>query len=404
MKTAGNAVLTPDDLLKMNDILVVLSADSVNTTMYRLDVTERGLRSDAILTSAEYFIGVDVNTGGIYNIPPGTKLTEALSKVVVPAGATLTIVDNNGGYVPFRRLNFDSTYVEVIVTQDIYFEVVAENGISRILYQLVPATTPADAYVTSEVYSVMQSDNLIRFVPRGTNFQAFLSNITPSLGATLKLVDKMGFERVLGNIREDDRVIVTSQNGLNTKVYFISFLPTQSIQSVTYLAYVLSNSYAVDQVDYTISGATSEMTGSTQVSEFISRIIPVTGATAVLVDVNGNVKTTGTLKRGDMLKVTSADQRITVYYQLVLDLTNVGLIGMEQIEIYPNPTSGILNIRGIQTGNRIQLYNATGSLILDRNASGSVEVLSVESVPPGMFIIVISNENRMIGRFKAVKY
>jgi hypothetical protein len=404
LKTTGDAVLNPDNLLKMNDVLVVVSADSVNTTMYRLDVTERGLRSDAILTSAEYFIGVDINTGGIYNIPPGTKLTEALAKVVVPAGASLTIVDDNGGYVPFRRLNFDSIYVDVIVTQNIYFEVVAEDGVSRILYQLVPATTPSDAYVTSEVYDVLQSDNLINYVPRGTNFQAFLANITPSLGATLKLVDKMGFERVLGNIREDDRVIVTSENGQNTKVYFVSFLPTQTIPSVTYLAYVLSNAYAVDQVDYAISGATSEMTGSTQVSEFISRIIPVTGATAVLVDVNGIVKTSGTLKRGDMLKVTSADQRITVYYRLELDLTNAGLIGLEQIEIYPNPTSGVLNISGIQTGNRIQLYNSTGSLILDRNAAGSVEVLSVDNVPAGLFIIVISNGNQMIGRFKAIKY
>jgi hypothetical protein len=404
VKTTGDAVLNPENLLKMNDVLVVISADSVNTTIYRLDVTERGLSSNAILTSTEYFIGVEVSSGGIYNIPAGTKLTEAVSRVVVPARATLTVVDANGGYVPFKRLNFDTTYVDVMVTQNIYFDVVAEDGITRILYQLVPVTSASDAYLTSDVYSVSQISNLIQNVPRGTNFQAFLTNITPSMGASLKLVDKMGFERVYGNIREDDKVVVTSSNGLITKVYFVSFLPTATHLSATYLAYVLSNIYAVDQVDYVISGASSNLTGSTSVTEFYAGIIPVAGANAVLVDVNGNVKTSGSLKRGDVLKVTSADQKIVVFYRLELDLTSAGTIGLEQIVIYPNPTSGVLNISGIQTGNRIQVYNATGAIILDRNASGNFEVLSLENVPSGMFYIIISNENKMTGRFKAIKY
>ncbi len=404
LKTTGDIVLALDAPVRMNDKLFVISADSINTTIYRLDVTERGLDFNAILTSTEYFIGVEVSTGGIYNIPVGTKLTEAVSKVVVPARATLTVVDANGGYVPFKRLNFDTTYVDVIVTQNIYFEVVAEDGITRILYQLVPQTSASDAYLTSDVYSVSQDSNLIQNVPRGTNFQAFLTNITPAMGASLKLVDKMGFERVYGNIREDDKVVVTSSNGQTTKVYFVSFLPTETLPSVTYLAYVLSNAYAIDQVDYVISGASSNLTGSTSVTEFYAGIIAVAGANAEIVDVNGNVKTSGSLKRGDVLKVTSGDQKIIVFYRLALDLTSAGKIGLEQIVIYPNPTSGVLNISGIQTGNRIQLYSSTGALILVRNASANIEVLSLDNVPSGMFYIVVSNENKMIGRFKAIKY
>jgi hypothetical protein len=115
------------------------------------------------------------------------------------------------------------------------------------------------------------------------------------------------------------------------------------------------------------------------------------------------VKTSGDLNQGDVLKVTSADQKINVIYQLNLNITSAIDLGLEQIEIYPNPTTGVLNISGIQTGNRIQLYNATGSLILERNATGNFEVLSLDKVPSGMFFIVISNENKMLGRFKAIK-
>ena len=119
-------------------------------------------------------------------------------------------------------MNFDTAYVSVTVNPDIFFEVVAEDNVTRMVYQLQPNTSESDAFILSDIYEVSQLDNLIHFVPRGTNFQAFLSNIIPSLGASLKLVDKMGFERIYGNIREDDKVVVTSADGKNTRIYFIS--------------------------------------------------------------------------------------------------------------------------------------------------------------------------------------
>ncbi len=414
VKTTGDAVLANDAQISMNDKLVVLSADSTNTTIYRLDVTEKGLSSDAVLTSTRWKITIEVSpksagettadgAGTVSGFDYGTNIKTIVDNIKVPAGASLTIVDETGSYVPFKTLNFDTAYVNVTVNSNIYLDVVAEDGLTRIVYQLKPSTSQNDAFILSDVYSVAQLNNLIQYVPRGTNFSAFLSNITASLGASLKLVDKMGFERTQGNIREDDKVVVTSANGLVKRVYFISFLPTAAIPATTYLAYVQSVSYAVDQVSYVITGGSSNLTGSTMVSEFYSRIVPAAGATAVVIDAKGTEKTTGDLNQGDVLKVTSADKKINVIYQLDLDITSAGKIGLEQIEIYPNPASDILNISGIQTGNRIQLFNATGSLILDRTARGNFEVISLDKVSSGMFFIVISNENKMLGRFKAIK-
>lgn len=410
---ADNSELAMDALLSINDKLIVKSADGKNTTVYRLDVTETGLSSDAYITSTRWSVSVEIapksasdenaGEGSITGFEYGTSIKTIISNIQIPAGATLTVVDSKGAYVPYKTLNFDTAYVNVTVNPNVYFDVLAQDGITRIVYQLKPSTAEGDAFILSDVYTVSQLENLIQYVPRGTNFQAFLANITPSLGASLKLVDKMGFQRTQGNIREDDKVVVTSSNGLVTKVYFISFLATQSIPSTTYLAYVLSKSYAVDQVNYIISGASSHLTGTTLISEFYSRITPSMGATAVVVDSNGNEKASGDLNQGDMLKVTSADKKINVMYQLDLDVTSAGTIGMDQIEIYPNPTNGLLNISGLETGSHIRLYNATGSLIHEQLANNKFEVLSVEKIPSGMFLIVVSKENKLLGRFKAIK-
>jgi hypothetical protein len=407
---SGDSELGSDDIINMNDVLVVLSADSTNTSQYRLDVTEEGLSSNAVLTSTLYDIEIvsqpksaaeesDAGSGIISGFDYGTQLQTILNNITVPMGANLDVIDSKGAYVSLKKLNFDTAYVNVTVNPDTYFEVTAENGVTKIIYQLQPNASDNDAFILSDVYNVSQSQNLVEFVPRGTNVNTFMSNIIPSLGASVKLVDKMGLERTEGTLYQDDKVVVVSPNGLVTKVYHLSMLRTQYILSTTYLAYVLSNEYAVDQVDYIIEGATT----TTSINDFYARITPSMGATAVVVDANGNAKTTGTLVNGDMLKVTSADGHIEVMYELKVVAVSSNLTSGTQIEIYPNPTTGRLNVRGVEAGNRIQIYNSNGAVIRDMKVRSNVEVLSIDDQPAGMYLIVISNDNTLLGRYKAVK-
>ncbi len=322
----------------------------------------------------------------------------------VPAGAMLTVIDGNGSYVPYTTLNFDTTYVSVTVNPGIYFDVVAEDNVTRMVYQLQPNTSENDAFILSDVYEVSQMDNLIYFVPRGTNFDAFLDNIIPSLGAKLKLVDKMGFERKQGTIREDDKVIVTSANGEVTRVYFISFRPTSTIPLTTYLAYVLSEAYLVDQVEYVISAGLAPLTSETMLDEFLGYLMPSVGASVTVIDKNGEEKSGGDLNDGDQLKVTSADGKIIAYYKLALDLTATDVIGVQQqIEIFPNPTSDKLNIQGVVAGNRIQIYSASGALIREVKAQNSFVTVSLDDMPSGLFIIAISDDQTLLGRYKAIR-
>jgi hypothetical protein len=400
--------LEGEDVLTVNDTLVVLPAIGSGMTKYILNVADEGLSADAVLTSTLYNVVIENEpksatetaedgSGYITGFEYGTQLSTILNNIEVPAGATLSMVNDEGAYVPLKRLNFDTTYVNVTVNAGTFFDVVAENGVARIIYQLLPSSSENDAFILSNVYSVSRADNLVQYVPRGTNVSTFLSNIVPALNATVKVVDKLGNERTEGNLYEDDKVVVTSANGLVTRVYHLAMLRTALMQEPVYLAYVLSNIYNVDQVNYQITG----VPGSTMLTEFYNSITPAWGATAVVVDAEGTEKTSGDMNVGDMVKVTSADGKIEVMYQL--GVTSAFDVNKNQIEIYPNPTTGKLNVSGVEKGNRIQVFNGTGSIVRDVQVRSNLETISLDGQPSGMYLIVISKENKLLGRYKAIK-
>ncbi len=402
---ADSSILASDVVLNNEDVLLVMSADSVNHTQYVLEVTEDGLNSDAVLTSSQYEITIDsqpqtgeAGAGTVSGLEYGTRLQTVLNNIEVPMGATMVVVNGNGAYIPMKMQNFDTTYVYVNINSDTYLDVLAEDGQTRIVYQLLPSSSEDDAFVLSDVYTVSQSLNLIQFIPRGTYAGSLISNLTPATGATLKVVDKWGNERTQGAVYEDDKVVVTSENGMVQRVYHLSMLRTQYILGSDYLAYILSDTYNVDQVNYIIG----TLDRGTLLTEFNPGITPALGATAVVVDAGGNEKTSGSLNEGDMVKVTSADGRMVVWYEIDFGPSSNKLVE-NSIKVYPNPTSGKVNIQGMEQGTRIQVYNQTGALLREVNTRNSIEVISLENQPSGIYMVVLSKNSRLLGNYKIVR-
>jgi hypothetical protein len=394
-------VLKGADVLLNGDMLGVLSADTLNKSKYILSVTANGLSTNAVLTpvpAGKYFISTDVNTGGIYLVPKNIKVTAAIANVIIPAGATLTVISDKGAWVPFKTLNFDTAYVDVIISDKVYFEVVAEDGVTKITYQIFPDTKPAEAYVMSDIYFVDQAKALIQFVPRGSTVKTLLSNLFPAPGATVKVVDKAGIQRTSGGLYQDDMVVVTSKDGKVTKIYYLDMLQTQFV-STAYLAYVLSDLLTVDQLNKMISKPLAD----SPAAAFLAKLTPAFGATMKIYNKTGVPSTTTVLKRGDVLRVTSADGKVVNNYVLELDGTAIDQLENGLISVYPNPTSGEINISGVKAGNRIRVTNLLGSSLLDRIASSSLEVVSIDNQPSGLYFITVSNAERVVGNFKLVK-
>ncbi len=392
---AGADTLANDAVFADGDALHVMSADSTNITVYNLIVTAEGLRSDAILTSATYTIEVDDETGTVSGFEYGTMLKTVRDGVTVPAGATLTIVDDKDAYVPLRRPNFDTIYVDVMVSDKIFFEVVAEDGETKVLYQLLPDSDPSDAFVTSAVYEVDQALFTIDLVPGNSSVAGLLSNLTPSRGATMHVEDKIGLERPLGNIYKDDRVIVTSQDETVTNTYFITFLGDVA----DYLSYLVSDVYEVNQVTLTLHMLVEE---SPMVSEMLAQVKIAPGATVLVMNADGTEKAESDMvEDGDIVRVTAADGVTVSEYKVDLNILSVDKITSD-IKLYPNPSNGRVFMEGLEPGSNVQVYNIVGVPVFNKVVQNSNEVLSLEDQPAGLYLVVVTNNKEIVGRYKLI--
>ncbi len=397
MVKSGGVEITGATALAHGDSLYVVSADLVNTSRYHIEVTDEGLSDDAVLTSTSYTILFNPAVL-VTGFEIGTLLKDVVAGVDVPAGAAMNVIDVNDAYVPLKTINFDTMYVDVMATSVVYFEVIAEDGLTKIVYQLMPLGDASDAYVTSSVFEVDQDALLIGLIPEATTVGAFLSNLVPATGATWVLLDKLGHERTEGIVVQDDRLIVTAADGVTTKTYYLSMLE----EIANYLAYVISDVYLVDQEGLTISGAS--VTGDVSVADFTGNLTPAVGATMEVQDNAGSGKADADmLADEDMLQVTAGNGVNVVTYAIELDHTGIGETPDAGVRIYPNPSTGQLYVEGAEPGNRIHLYNTVGVALRDVTVFSGVEAISLDDQPDGMYFITISDGESVVGHYKVIK-
>lgn len=390
--------LTGTDVITDGDTLMVVSANGNVTTKYILTVDANGLSGDAVLTSSEYTINVNGDQGTVEGFTYGTTLRTVTENVTVPDGAVMTIVDELGAYMPMKMLRSDTVYVDVMATDEVFFEVVAENGRDTITYQLIPTSASTDAFVLSYVYEVDEENKMIRLLPGGLTVGTLLDNLIPAMGATMKVVDKEGFDRTSGEVYRDDKVVVTAQDGTTQSIYTLEMFSDLEF----YQAYVTSTVYVVVQGTLAISGGAS-INDALLISDFLANLDPVTGATMTVVDANDNPKDPDEkLAAGDKLEVVSANGLATVYYTIDVQPSMIDGVVNRELRVYPNPARGYVYVDGLQTGDKLSLYNVMGAQIMERIISGTREELSLGDYQKGVYILVVSTGGERLGNFKLV--
>jgi hypothetical protein len=386
--TSGSE-LAGTDAIANGDTLIVLSADQSNLTKYIIELGE--LSDNAVLTSSSYTIDITDITGTISGLGFEMTLAEVLQNITVPAGASLTVIDKNDVYLPLKKLNNDTVYTSVTVTDEIFLVVLAEDGKKTITYQLKPTADASDAFIVSSVYIVDQTGRMISLVVANTNVNTLLGNVTAASGATIKIVDKLGFERVAGTVHFDDKLVVTAADGETQKVYYFTFIDVEFAG----IAYVTSEVYNVDQVFLDITGTISS--SSITVEAFLNNVTPSAGATIKVLNSGGVEKANADLiAEGDKLKLTAANGESTYMYAIDLDFTSaIGNSMFADVKIYPNPTAGWINIDGIASGSKIKVYNSLGIMVVAREVVSDNLQLSLEQHPNGLYIIVIETDNQV---------
>lgn len=87
-----------------------------------------------------------------------------------------------------------------------------------------------------------------------------------------------------------------------------------------------------------------------------------------------------------------------VHHNLTLSALEIS----HNVKVYPNPTSGMLNIQGINSGT-FSISNVLGERVLFQDASGDdFGNINLENLPAGLYVLTISSENK-ISTIKVVK-
>jgi hypothetical protein len=325
----------------------------------------------------------------------GASINEILGNITVPSTAVLNVINDVNETVPLKILRSDTTYAETQVSFKIYFEVVAQNGTDKITYQLVPSTTSSDAYVLSDIYDVDQDLFFINFINNNTTVSTFLSNITAVEGATLKILDKLGFERTMGIMAYDDILQVTSENGEVVNNYYLGF--KAEIETGSTDAYILSSVYTVDQEALTISDVPENVT----IADFRDNLTAALGATFIVADGSGVEQTTGTVLDGYQVIVTSENGANMVSYSVSVITGRENFLS-RRYKVYPNPASSHIFVDGLEKGDVIHVVSMLGvncEVIEYESYRGS---LSLESLQTGIYFIQIKSEGNL-STFKIVK-
>jgi hypothetical protein len=389
--------LSDGDEISDGDQLKVESLLGGNETLYTITVTEEGLDSNAILTSDVYTIEVDGSEGTISGFEPGTTLREVVENITVPETVRyFSMFNDDGSYAALTQLNFDTVYVDVLATNNVNFEVLAQDGATKITYDLVPNESASDAFVYSNTFEVDQDMFLIDEVPNGTSVSAFFKNLTPSAGATIELQNKMGQVREMGTVYKDDKLLVTSEDSETQNVYSLQLL---SDESASYLAFLYSEAYVVAQGENTVVVEGSHVAST----DFLDNVSTSLGASVELLDADGNEKTAENMEEADQVVVTSADGTVTNTYTIVLDLTSVEDQAQQLVEVYPNPTSGAVNISGVEAGNTIRVFNNVGQNVLNMKAGASKVTAPLYGQPAGIYMIIVNDGAKDVAKFKLIK-
>jgi len=104
----------------------------------------------------------------------------------------------------------------------------------------------------------------------------------------------------------------------------------------------------------------------------------------------------------------------TVYYRIrTVDLNGSSKLSevvnvknscnQNTIEIYPNPSKTLVNVRGINAGNTINIYDVAGKLLSSSISNANSAVISMSKYTKGIYIVHVLNGASAITTLKIVK-
>ncbi len=406
VKALGGAV-------EAGDTLRVTSADAMSTTKYVLDINP--LDDNAMLTveaaqADSYAVAVDGTEGTISGsgVAWGASILEIMDALIVPDLATFNVIDQDGDLVPLQRLNSDTVYALTPVSDRIFIEVTAENGVNKITYQFMPSSLSSDAFVVSGVYKVMEQAKIIANIPDRTSVSALMTNVEAVTGATMKVIDKAGFNRPLGIVSYDDRLVVVSEDGTNTVNYYLTFFnelrpdapnqaPAVSIVAEATAVKGATLSFTADVADDGLPEG-SALTYLWEVTAGDASNVTIASADQMTTEV-----TFSDIGNYDLsLAVSDGELSITVVHSItVTPGVGIEMLDLSTISIYPNPARHTIHVKfgmATQVESQIRIVDMIGKMAYIGNHFDNQVQIGLDELEAGVYFMIINVEEQSLIR------
>jgi len=211
----GATVLTESEALAENDLLVVTSGNGVSLTTYKL--VNAPLDNNTSLM-AKAGSGLTVTGNKVTGVSPTMTLKDAVDKLEVSPKSLLYVYNASGALQSFKVHNLDSLILDVLVNEGQMLEVVAENN-DKATYTFDFALASNEAILMSSILEIDQQKKLIVNTPFSITSACLLTLVYANKGATIKVLDKAGFERSMGYVNIDDVIEVTAADGTTKVIY-----------------------------------------------------------------------------------------------------------------------------------------------------------------------------------------
>ena len=89
---------------------------------------------------------------------------------------------------------------------------------------------------------------------------------------------------------------------------------------------------------------------------------------------------------------------------IVIDGTNLGVSdnSIAGFSYYPNPTTGVLNLKSVDNIERVSLYNLLGQRVLDSRVGATATQLDLSGLSAGSYLMKVT-VNGQTGTYKLLK-
>ncbi len=358
-------------VMAFDDKAMVTSEDGSNSRLYNLKFYAEPEGTEAYVISKVPEIEVLPLDRIIQNIPAEQQISLFLAALSPAEMATMQVIDTNGNPVESG-----------MVMEDYQLKVTSGNGQNIAMYDLSLEDQLSSVAKVTGPYSINDVANSISDVPRETSVSDFLNALNPEENATMKLIDVDGNEKTSGEVVETDRLVVTAENGENTRTYIIRLAAAEEL-----FAYVTSSEYTINETSKVIR----DVPGDTPVSDFIDNLTPAPQATIKLIDIDGNEVDTGMVKGTQKLIVTSGDSAKTATYSIFLTVSIINIADIN-VSVYPNPATEVIYLENVPQDSRIKVCNLLGESVMTQQVNQNIESINVNNLSSGMYILVIQNK------------